>query len=1079
VEVDEMRSHVQMLRIIPFIVIISLTTVGVLGESVLNFPRLSNEEGTITGVTFFNPNPEEAQVEVTAYRANGTLFSGFTNPAQVAVPGGQQLGLLTSQLFPGLSENTVGWFQAKSPADGITGFFLFLNNPADPTLMDGADLPPTERKVIFNQIRVGNGYATEVNLVNTERVTTRLDFFLVDGDNVICMPLAGSQDCAFLHLPPLGMLREDIADFFEVDELSESAYLLILSDTLVSGFELVTKEGADVLGLNARSAAEQFNTIYFPQLAVLGPWVMEIGLTNYAPGSINLIISARKPDGSLYVDEVQQNPVTRGLLGGEGLRENVETMFGFSGNKPLDGWVEVESTSSAVNGYVTYGVPAAGSVAGVAAPSRAMRNAAFSHIATTRGFFTGVAALNSSSQVSDVRIAAMSAAGDLRGTFDKALGPGERISKTLSEMIPAAAGMAGGIVWVQSSRPVFLTSLFGTTSGKVLSNIPPQETPEVYMPDSGLPRADAMPDLVILKPEDTAEFQIMGADDGGAPGWSLDGIGGGNSDLGTILVDGSYFAPAVLPSTNPIAATYSNLVEVADGPDVELAAGATIDLIDKFPVEAGLTRTRALAFFPGSGDLFSVDFNSSTGSSTVSWIGSESSETVLIFGQFEVMDMIAYSSSAGQEFLLLAGSDRLIRLDPFPQPPQTATLLTGLSDPLQVLALDPVTGNLLASDGASIVEISGALLEADLVSGQTPNGSPPRVLFQSAGVGGLGVDGCTGLIYFSNGNAGDVRSFDRSSRLVELVADELTGPGRLLPLYRQDAVCGDSFHLLASEPGADRISLVIPGEDSVKHWFAVDNPSDLELIPPGPNPDDGAFVLVVEGSTGQPANPFDANAVGVIADPAGDNYGILAAVQQDIVEASAVSDGNDLNLEVFFADPISPCVQPCDDSNLNDPNAVTGFIDLDLDQDRTTGLLADTDLNSPYTSALGIDFSIDLLTHDEGEVEVYRILENDFEFVGVLPIEFETRSFRMALPLNVLQDDGLVNVSFVLGTSQEPTDVAPNYPYLSSGPGPAGLLAALTPEKPAKVLNSGASSKTRGHESGGRGWKRVRDRFRK
>ena len=44
-------------------------------SSVLNFPRLSFESGTLTGLAIVNPNGESVDITLTAYNADGSLLA--------------------------------------------------------------------------------------------------------------------------------------------------------------------------------------------------------------------------------------------------------------------------------------------------------------------------------------------------------------------------------------------------------------------------------------------------------------------------------------------------------------------------------------------------------------------------------------------------------------------------------------------------------------------------------------------------------------------------------------------------------------------------------------------------------------------------------------------------------------------------------------------------------------------------------------------------------------------------------------------------------------------------------------------
>ncbi|MFQ5739487.1 MAG: hypothetical protein ACE5JX_10795 [Acidobacteriota bacterium] len=1050
-------------------------------ESVLNFPRLSNQVDTITGVAFVNPTAENAPVTITAYGSQGTILQGkgIVNPVELTLPANGQVGKLTAEIFgTGLDDSVVGWFQATSPVDGITGFFLFLNHSM--SLFDGADLPPVDRKIAFNQIRVDNGYTTELNIVNTGDQVTHLDLLLIDDSDVRVRVLE--------NLAPMGVARLDVAGFFNLDQISEGAYVLVtpslepdlvVLDDRIAGFEFVRSPNGDLLGLNARSAGEQLNTLYIPQLAVQGDpsFTMEIGTVNYAPEPVSLIITAFKPEGFPYLpgEEVERNPVFRNLGAGLSLREDVQTMFGFLGSQVREGWVKIEADNEAVNGYVTYGVPTAGSVAAVAAVPQGQTRAIFSHIATTLGFFTGLAALNPAALAANLRLVALTASGKILGSFDTVLQPGQRISRLLRDLIPEADGQAGGIIWAKSDRPLYLTSLFGTDTSTVLANIPPQPAPPGYLPDAGLASLRINPQLSVLAPGQSENFSESSA----TPNliWSVNGEPGGNATVGTVDGSGSYQAPSLQPPSLPI------LVTAADG---DLEAGATVDVLDRQSLIHWLPEVGPIAYLKGLGRLYAVQ--KGDGSSTILEVETSSSRELATFSE-EITAAIPFESFDGQEFLLLAGRQggRVIRFDPVSLSGDSREVVTGLNQPV-ALAPDPVTGNLLVADGEGVTLVSRVQLESDLVSGLDQNGSPPVQLFQASGNRGVAVDACTGKIYFSSGTAGEIREFDPVTEQVRNVVSGLDSPESLLPLYRRDAACPSSFHLLVTEPGSNRVSLILPAEGVTMTWSSIESPISLAFLDDGGPFSDTPLVAIAAsgGDEGlqtalglstasrlsgvdtselyQPdaINPLLAVPVGTVSDPVGDIYGI-ESIQHDIVEMVIRATETSVLVSVTFADPVSPCLEPCLPDGTQPVDAVGGLIDVDVDQDPSTGLVASVDLNSPYTSGLGIDFCIDLFSYnpDKGGAEAFQVVGGEFFSAGRLPVQFGTHSMSVSIPRSLLDSAGKVNAALVVGTASGPTDAVPNGGFMMMGGGGVSASGRVVAAAAETDSDSGSRLRTR------------------
>ncbi len=1046
-------------------------------ESVINLPRVSSDPGTITGFAFVNPNDQSTTITITAYDESGVLVAGagITNPAQVEVGPNRQAGELIATIFGAdFNPSLVAWFQAVSPADGVTAFFLFLDSTTGtPTLMDGADPPENQRKIFFNQIRVDDAYSTELNIVNTEDRPTRLDLFLVDGLDVFVETFAFDPGSGVdERLQAHAVMRSDVLDLFGVNNLDPGAYILVISDTLIGGFQFVKSPDGDWLGLNAKSAGELLDAICFPQLAVLGPWRMEIGLVNYAPRPVSAIITAYRPDGTLYgPPDAVQNPVLRNLDAGASLREDVEAMFGFAGDDPLEGWVKVETNSRAVNGYVTYGAPATGSLAAVAAQVEPQTQAIFSHIATTQGFFTGVGALNAAAVAANLRIVALQADGTLLGRFDTVLPPGTRIARLLSQLIPQAAGQAGGIIWISSDRPLYLTALFGTDNARSLSNIPPQPAPPDYLPDTGLPTLSIQPAFAAVELNQTRQFQDQ--DDGDGLLWAVNGTDGGSLETGTVDATGLFTAPGVLPELPVVVSARDDAQELSGAGTVDLVeistlAGSPGDLTALTSINGTLIAARN-ATGPAGGP----------GTAEVVEIADGQANLLASFPNDEISDLEVLRADDGNDYVLISakGSGRLIRLA---SDQQTEEVVTGLNEP-SFVEINPVSGQLIVADADGLLEISSVRLQADLIGTDPANGSEPRRLLNQTGIGGIAADPCTNSVYYTLPASGELRTYSLKTGQGAVVRGNLDSPGRLEAVFRRDAACGESFHLFISEEAADRVLLYLPHLDLVEPWAAVDSPGAVALnrVAESPGEDEVVVVAGAVGPAGNGGGPrlervpvrdlyredvvnLRTSASGSNHDPVSDTHG-FEEFQPDIVEASVLVDGDNLNITLYFADTISPCIDtdvndadPCDPSE-NPADAVTGFIDLDLDQDGNTGLASVSDLNSPYNTGIGIEFCIDFITYnpDAGGAAAFVVNKDlEFEFVGRFPVTFASRSLSISIPLTALGDDGNLDLAAVFGSPLEPTDVSSNHGFISSqGQGQSGaatLGSAVRPGEGAK-----------------------------
>jgi internalin A len=805
-------------------------------ESTLNFPRLSFDPTTFTGIAIVNPTDEDATVTLTAYGEDGTPVAGVTNPTEILVAANQQFADVTSSLFVGqIDPATIAWFQATSPVDGLTGFFLFLNSPPT-TQFDGADLPVPATRMVFPQVLLNSGYTTELNLINPNLATATLELKLIGAN-----PTATQS----LSLPSLGVARLDVAELFSTVSLDSDAYVTISSNLAVSGFELVRSPDGDLVGLNARSGTEQLTQLYFPQVAVLGPFGTSVGVINNASSAVILTFSVFQPDGSLYdTQNLLNNPVTRNLTSGEILVEDLVSLFGFSGENLLDGWLQVESSSPAVTGFLTYGTPSTGSAATVT-PSRLGQNRAiFSHLETSQGFFTGLAVLNPGQLAANVQTVVLTKTGELVGNSSTVLQPGQRFSQLIDQLVPEAQGQSGGLIFLKSDVPVYASSLFGSNDGQVLANIPPQLAPVGFDP-GGTP-LEITPALAVVQPNQTWNFQVVGEVENAI--WKVNGFEGGTATLGEISMDGTYMAPVQVPS--PRVVTVSAEVD-------NQTAAASVDVLEKETLLTSSLIVQSVVYLSSLEKLYTAELEiiSFSGEgpqpadqrptqtfidSTIFEVAPGGVKTSLgFFG--EISQMISYTATNGKEFLLLTEKDsgsfndgRVYRLDPTTG--DRFVIVFDLDQP-EAMVIDPVTGDLLVAEQDKITTVPQADLGfgLDLAARMPGSRSNNQVaeLFSAPGTGGISVDQCTSNVYISNPTTGEILRFIRSSGELELVFSGLDQPTRLLAFYREGVSCPDAFHLLVIERGTDQILLTLPVRNAVTPWIPAQESRDISFLPGG------------------------------------------------------------------------------------------------------------------------------------------------------------------------------------------------------------------------------------------------------
>lgn len=841
--------------------------------SLICFPRLSLQEGFITGAAIVNPSSEDAIVTMTAYGKGGEVLAVAE---AISIPKGTQYSKLVSELFPELGPEAIGWFQAASEADGLTGFFLFLRS--DFTLLDGADPPPSAPDIAFNQVRMDSGHRTEISIINPGELPAGLELTLHDG---------ARQAVERIDLAPKGMCRLDAMERF--GESGPGAWIQVSSAVPVAGVQFVFPSQGDVLALNARPLEERLDSLYFPQLAVLGGFEMELGLVNYSDSDTVAQVWAFDPDGVPFgpphLIDANRNPRVLSLEKGESLRLDVENLFGFQGSGILSGWIKVESTSEALNGYVVYGDPVLGSSAAVpAAEPRSQQ--IFSHIATVEGFFTGLAILNQGSLTTDVRIVALDQQGVIKGKLDTVLQPGQRISKRLCELLGEDVdGLNGGLIWIKSSRKLHSTAIFGPLSGRSLANIPPQPSPESYRPDSGWPLLRVCPLFWTMEPGQTFGFQVEMEPFGSpcvraaAPDylWSVEG----GAAFGSVSGQGDFTAPQAIPSPPVATLTLSH-------EDEQAKFGASIDILGRISLLTGLGPVQSVAYLDSLRRLYIAESSVLSPSASLpaqSGQGTLITEIILPLGQpvqlpvlnHEISDMIPFEDGQRSLLLLLSKSQgSILRLDPqSPFDVETAFPKAGSADlPLQqpeAMVFDPFTNQIWVAGqgGLRSIPLSSLSLNSGPQAKQSAEMPSAAALpgmrgrgQDGSGPSGVELDICTGKVYFSEPSLGSVVEFDPSSGSTATVAEGLSKPGQMAALHRSGADCRSSLHLLVVEEAAQRVSLIIPSEGLVvTPWIESGDIKDLAFLPGCNPPLDFAGVFVAE------QNPDQSNSVFLVPTP--------------------------------------------------------------------------------------------------------------------------------------------------------------------------------------------------------------------
>lgn len=169
-----------------------------------------------------------------------------------------------------------------------------------------------------------------------------------------------------------------------------------------------------------------------------------------------------------------------------------------------------------------------------------------------------------------------------------------------------------------------------------------------------------------------------------------------------------------------------------------------------------------------------------------------------------------------------------------------------------------------------------------------------------------------------------------------------------------------------------------------------------------------------------------------VGDPVGD---VLDTTGEpiDITRLVAERRDGDMHLELQFAGTVS-----APDSGRDD--ALFGFIDIDTDQQASTGELALVDYLSDFESGLGSDALVDLATYSSVDRKVDVVAASGGQVLGRVAMDLSADRLSLDVPLILIGGDGAISTSAVVGNSKVITDVAPDGGFLATVAGGGEVL---------------------------------------
>ena len=449
----------------------NLGTVALNVASEFFVPLYLGDANSFTGFAVSNFGAVGAEVQFTGYAANGTKLPFPGNPSSYMIAPRAQLALLGHEIF-GIPFTTPqnGWVRISGSVPDVGGLYQIGDYAG--RLLDGAAADTQTARVLrFTRVYEGAGAfrgqsaSTFLSIANPNSASVTINLNLRGPQSN--QALAPQQT---VSLPGNGVLSGTVAEIFNPTLPVTNGWVdvQVTAGDGVAGFEMVRfPDVGTVVGL-AGNSGDAPNQSYSAQLAVTPDYFTHLKLINTSNLARTVNLHAVAENGADLVA-----PVAVHLESGQSLEQSADQLLGLV--SPAVGSLKVDADGPGIIGDVLFGDPTTlRFAASCALESRKFRAAVFSHVANDSYYFTGLAVLNPTSRTASITLDVYTVSGQKTGSVVMQLGPGQRFSKLLTELLPVSAGQMKGFISLTSDQPILAQELFGDKSLSFLSAVPPK-----------------------------------------------------------------------------------------------------------------------------------------------------------------------------------------------------------------------------------------------------------------------------------------------------------------------------------------------------------------------------------------------------------------------------------------------------------------------------------------------------------------------------------------------------------------------------------------------------------------------------
>ena len=448
-------------------------------------PRLLSDQEFFTGITLTNNSPRVTTVTTTALGTTGRLLINdpdtedivdFVQPEDIVLGTAQQTAFTIRELLQATPDSTIdGWLFFDGDESAMASFF-FTGDTGLRRLDGGLANFRTSTELIFPEVRVRDGFATIVSLLNPNLESTEATMSLFSSEGELIEEITSALPDGVLTSPPL---REpdpeaEVRTAVFTEEAYENfvdGYVRVSSQTGVLAFERYFDDQrlAGLNGIPVGPEAQLQTTLYMPEVQAFAGSETFVNLINTGTGTASLTLSLKGNQGGDLAA-----PLNLQIEAAHSLRKNVVELFNLVDQGALSGWILIESDIPGIVGNAQVDSVFGQAMTSILLQGSPMASFVFSHVVQRFGISTRLILLNPGPATATVQVEVYRPDGSLLDGLSLSIAPSQRDSRLLKELFPQLPDLIGGSIRVSSDQSLIGLELFSANNPHFLASVPAQ-----------------------------------------------------------------------------------------------------------------------------------------------------------------------------------------------------------------------------------------------------------------------------------------------------------------------------------------------------------------------------------------------------------------------------------------------------------------------------------------------------------------------------------------------------------------------------------------------------------------------------